>query len=165
MVNSQLISILRSSIDINPRGEVMAVRYADSQELLEHIYMAREGSRKAMEQIWERLGVAAKPKGTEEGLAYIALDKAVSLYNPEKCNHEGYLAVVGHFIAYYRQWCAKYNQEEALALEYPVRVTQYAMGLERAARKVEEDNCIGNYERDSGLMWRLPRAVSVETYL
>jgi hypothetical protein len=128
--------------------------YQSDEELLKDIVESRAGLRAACTRLWLKLGDRARPPGTDTAIAYIALERAVKLYNPTKANGKGHL---GHFVAYYRQWCRKASQDERLAMDYPIRVTQHAMQQERKARRLESEG------KDPGSLYRLPRVVSSET--
>jgi acyl-homoserine lactone acylase PvdQ len=128
--------------------------YDTDAELLKDIMEARAGLRSACTRLWVKLGDHARKPFIDSSIGYIALERAVKLYNPAKA---GTKAQRNHFVAYYRQWCAKMAQDERLALDYPVRVTQHAMQQERKARKLEAQG------KDPGSLYRLPMAVSSET--
>jgi hypothetical protein len=128
--------------------------YEDDADLLRDIVEARAGLRSSCTRLWVMLGDRARKPGTDTSIAYIALERAVKLYNPAKAGSKSHL---GHFVAYYRQWCGKMCQDERLAMDYPIRVTQHAMQQERKARRLESEG------KDPGSLYRLPMVVSSET--
>lgn len=125
------------------------MRYTSDTDLLDDILAARMGLRSASSRLWDKIGDHGRPPSTESGIGYIALCKAVALYDPRKCDRsKGATPYVGHFLAYYRQWCRKLSQQDRAAMDYPTAMTGYEVcKINRAMRA--GDDC-------------RPRAVSVE---
>jgi len=121
-------------------------RYSSDAELLADIVASKMGLRSASSRLWERIGNHGRPPGCETGIGYIALCRAVALYDPTKCRIDrGATPYTGHFLAYYRQWCRKAMQVERVRSDYPITLTIYAA---QQLRKVDSES--------------RPRAVSVE---